>query len=53
MTRKITWHAAAIRLGLSDRIKLGNIDSQRDWGYAKDYVKAMWLMLQRDDPRTT
>ena len=51
VTRKITWHAAAIRLGIRDRIKLGNTDSQRDWGYAKDYVKAMWLMLQRDDPR--
>src|SRR6202522_1509725 len=51
VTRKITWHAAAIRLGIRDRIKLGNIDSQRDWGYAKDYVKAMWLMLQRDAPQ--
>jgi GDPmannose 4,6-dehydratase len=51
VTRKITWHAAAIRLGIRDRVKLGNIDAQRDWGYAKDYVKAMWLMLQQDDPR--
>jgi GDPmannose 4,6-dehydratase len=51
VTRKITWHAAAIRLGIRNRIKLGNVDSQRDWGYAKDYVKAMWLMLQRDDPQ--
>jgi GDPmannose 4,6-dehydratase len=51
VTRKITWHAAAIRLGVRDRIKLGNLDSQRDWGYAKDYVKAMWLMLQQDDPQ--
>src|ERR1700677_394354 len=51
VTRKITWHAAAIRLGIRDRIKLGNVDSQRDWGYAKDYVKAMWLMLQQDDPQ--
>src|SRR3984957_6173642 len=51
VTRKITWHAAAIRLGIRDQIKLGNLDSQRDWGYAKDYVKAMWLMLQRDDPQ--
>ena len=51
VTRKITWHAAAIRLGICDRIKLGNTDSQRDWGFAKDYVKAMWLMLQRDDPQ--
>ena len=48
MTRKITWHAAAIKLGLADKLKLGNLDAQRDWGYAKDYVEAMWLMLQRD-----
>ena len=51
VTRKITWHAAAIRLGLRDQLKLGNLDSERDWGYAKDYVKAMWLMLQQDDPQ--
>src|SRR6202000_2423210 len=51
VTRKITWPAAAIRLGLRDTIKLGNLDSERDWGYAKDYVKAMWLMLQQDDPQ--
>jgi GDPmannose 4,6-dehydratase len=50
VTRKITWHAAAIRLGLRDTLTLGNLDSQRDWGYAKDYVKAMWLMLQQDKP---
>jgi GDPmannose 4,6-dehydratase len=50
VTRKITWHAAAIRLGLRDTVKLGNLDSERDWGYAKDYVKAMWLMLQQDTP---
>jgi GDPmannose 4,6-dehydratase len=50
VTRKITWHAAAIRLGLRDTVKLGNLDSERDWGYAKDYVKAMWLMLQLDTP---
>jgi GDPmannose 4,6-dehydratase len=48
VTRKITWHAAAIKLGLADKLKLGNLDAQRDWGYAKDYVEAMWLMLQRD-----
>ena len=48
VTRKITWHAAAIRLGLVDTLRLGNLDAQRDWGYAKDYVRAMWLMLQRD-----
>jgi GDPmannose 4,6-dehydratase len=50
VTRKITWHAAAIKLGLTDKLKLGNLDAERDWGYAKDYVKAMWLMLQQDDP---
>ena len=46
VTRKITWHAAAIKLGLRDRLALGNLDAKRDWGYAKDYVEAMWLMLQ-------
>jgi GDPmannose 4,6-dehydratase len=51
VTRKVTWHAAAIRLGLADKLRLGNLDAQRDWGYAKDYVEAMWLMLQRDDPQ--
>src|SRR5581483_8800152 len=50
VTRKITWHAAAIRLGIADRLHLGNLDAERDWGYAKDYVEAMWTMLQRDDP---
>jgi GDPmannose 4,6-dehydratase len=50
VTRKITWHAAAIRLGLVDKLTLGNLDAERDWGYAKDYVEAMWLMLQRDEP---
>jgi len=48
VTRKITWHAAAIKLGKRDKLKLGNLDAKRDWGYAKDYVEAMWLMLQRD-----
>jgi GDPmannose 4,6-dehydratase len=48
VTRKITWHAAAIKLGLADKLKLGNLDAKRDWGYAKDYVEAMWLMLQQD-----
>jgi GDPmannose 4,6-dehydratase len=50
VTRKITWHAAAIKLGLAEKLPLGNLDAERDWGYAKDYVEAMWLMLQRDDP---
>ena len=48
VTRKITWHAAAIKLGKLDKLKLGNLDAKRDWGYAKDYVEAMWLMLQQD-----
>jgi GDPmannose 4,6-dehydratase len=50
VTRKVTWHAAAIKLGLADKLTLGNLDAERDWGYAKDYVEAMWLMLQRDEP---
>ncbi|HEY7960586.1 MAG TPA: GDP-mannose 4,6-dehydratase [Solirubrobacteraceae bacterium] len=48
VTRKITWHAAAIRHGLRKELSLGNLDAERDWGYAKDYVEAMWLMLQQD-----
>jgi GDPmannose 4,6-dehydratase len=51
VTRKITWHAAAIKLGLANKLHLGNLDAKRDWGYAKDYVEAMWMMLQRDDPQ--
>ncbi len=50
VTRKITWHAAAIKHGLAKELRLGNLDAERDWGYAKDYVEAMWLMLQRDEP---
>jgi GDPmannose 4,6-dehydratase len=50
VTRKITWHAAAIKHGLRDKLHLGNLDARRDWGYAKDYVEAMWLMLQQDEP---
>ncbi len=50
VTRKITWHAAAIRRGMADKLHLGNIDAERDWGYAKDYVEAMWMMLQQDTP---
>jgi GDPmannose 4,6-dehydratase len=50
VTRKITYHAARIKLGLSRELRLGNIDAKRDWGYALDYVKAMWLMLQQDKP---
>jgi GDPmannose 4,6-dehydratase len=48
VTRKITWHAAAIKHGKRDKLELGNLDAERDWGYAKDYVIAMWLMLQQD-----
>ncbi len=48
VTRKITWHAAAIKLGLRQELRLGNLDAERDWGYAGDYVRAMWLMLQQD-----
>jgi GDPmannose 4,6-dehydratase len=48
VTRKITWHAAAIKHGLRDKVSLGNLDAKRDWGYAKDYVVAMWAMLQQD-----
>ena len=50
VTRKISWHAAAIKLGIVDRLTLGNLDAKRDWGYAKDYVEAMWMMLQREQP---
>ncbi len=48
VTKKITYHAAMIKQGLTDVLYLGNLDSKRDWGYAKDYVEAMWLMLQQD-----
>ena len=50
VTRKVTNAVARIKLGLQKEIVLGNLDSKRDWGYAGDYVKAMWLMLQRDQP---
>ena len=50
VTRKITLAAARIKMGLQNKLVLGNIDSLRDWGYAKDYVYAMWLMLQQDTP---
>ena len=50
VTRKVTHGAAAIKLGLKDELVLGNLDAERDWGYAKDYVEAMWLMLQQDEP---
>ncbi|MEA2400566.1 MAG: GDPmannose 4,6-dehydratase [Thermoleophilaceae bacterium] len=50
VTRKVTHAAAAIKLGLQTEVALGNLDAERDWGYAKDYVEAMWLMLQEDEP---
>jgi GDPmannose 4,6-dehydratase len=50
VTRKVTHAAAAIKLGLQEKLGLGNLDAERDWGYAKDYVEAMWLMLQADEP---
>ncbi|HEY7443562.1 MAG TPA: GDP-mannose 4,6-dehydratase [Vicinamibacterales bacterium] len=50
VTRKVTDGVARIKLGLSDSLSLGNLDAQRDWGFAGDYVRAMWLMLQQDRP---
>jgi GDPmannose 4,6-dehydratase len=50
VTRKISRGVAAIKLGLTKRLALGNLDAKRDWGYAKDYVEAMWMMLQCDKP---
>jgi GDPmannose 4,6-dehydratase len=50
VTRKITWHAAAIKLGMRSELRLGNLDAERDWGFAGDYVRAMWLMLQQEQP---
>lgn len=50
VTRKITMAAARIKYGMQDRLYLGNLDSKRDWGFAKDYVEAMWLMLQQKNP---
>ncbi|HUB72006.1 MAG TPA: GDP-mannose 4,6-dehydratase [Acidimicrobiales bacterium] len=49
VTRKVTNAVARIKLGLADHVALGNLDAQRDWGYAPDYVRAMWLMLQQDE----
>jgi len=50
VTRKITRAVAQISLGQLDKITIGNLDAKRDWGHAKDYVEAMWLMLQQDKP---
>ena len=50
VSRKITLGAAAIKLGLRSKLALGNLEAKRDWGFAKDYVEAMWMMLQQDEP---
>ena len=50
VTRKISSHVAMIKQGLTDKLELGNLEAKRDWGHAKDFVKAMWLMLQQDKP---
>src|SRR6195256_1383978 len=50
VTRKITRAVAAIELGMQDRLYLGNLDSERDWGHARDYVEGMWMILQQDEP---
>ena len=50
VTRKITNAVARIKLGVQDHVELGNLDAKRDWGHSKDYVRAMWLLLQQDKP---
>jgi GDPmannose 4,6-dehydratase len=50
VTRKVTYHVAKIKLDLANEIRIGNTDAKRDWGFAGDYVRAMWLMLQQDEP---
>ena len=50
VTRKITSHAAKVKLGLAKEVRLGNLDARRDWGHAREYVRAMWIMLQQDQP---
>jgi GDPmannose 4,6-dehydratase len=50
VTHKVTYGAARIKLGLDDELRLGNLESHRDWGYAGDYIQAMWMMLQQDEP---
>jgi len=50
VTRKVTDAVARIKLGMANELRLGNLDAKRDWGYAKDYVRAMWMMLQQDSP---
>jgi GDPmannose 4,6-dehydratase len=50
VTRKISQAVARIKLGLADHVTLGNLDAQRDWGYAGDFVEAMWMIVQQDEP---
>ena len=50
VTRKISYGAASIKLGLEEKLSLGNLDAKRDWGFAGDYVEAMWMMLQQEEP---
>lgn len=50
VTRRVSYNVARIKLGLQDKLKMGNLDAERDWGFAGDYVQAMWLMLQQDTP---
>ncbi len=50
VTRKVAYHAAMIKLGLAEEIRIGNLEAKRDWGFAGDYVRAMWLMLQQEAP---
>jgi GDPmannose 4,6-dehydratase len=50
VTRKVTYNAAKIKLGLAKELPMGNLDAKRDWGFAGDYVRAMWLMLQQPEP---
>lgn len=51
VTRKVTYNVAKIQLGITERLGLGNLESRRDWGWTPDYVRAMWLMLQQDEPQ--
>lgn len=50
VTRKITRAVSAIKLGLQDKLYLGNLEAKRDWGHAREYVRGMWMMMQQDEP---
>jgi GDPmannose 4,6-dehydratase len=50
VSRRVSYNVARIKLGLQQKLKMGNLDAERDWGFAGDYVRAMWLMLQQDNP---